>query len=67
MKNIKKQHFMNSRIRVKKTINHTEPDRIPIDNNGAVSGMHEIACKNLLKYLNIQDEIKIIDPIQRVA
>ncbi|MHB1346833.1 MAG: uroporphyrinogen decarboxylase family protein [Candidatus Humimicrobiaceae bacterium] len=58
---------LNSRERVKKTIAHKEPDRVPIDNNGFVSGMHEVAYKNLLRYLNIEDEIIIYDPVQRLA
>lgn len=58
---------MNSRERIKRTLLHKEPDRIPIDNNGFVSGMHEVAYKNLLKYLNIEDEIIIYDPVQRLA
>jgi len=58
---------MNSRERVRRTLIHKEPDRVPIDNNGFVSGMHEVAYKNLLKYLNIKDEIIIYDPVQRLA
>ena len=58
---------MNSRERVRRTLIHKEPDRVPIDNNGFVSGMHEVAYKNLLKYLNIEDEIIIYDPVQRLA
>ena len=58
---------MNSRERVRKTLVHKEPDRAPIDNNGFVSGMHEVAYKNLLKYLNIEDEIIVYDPVQRLA
>ena len=58
---------MNSRERVRRTLIHKEPDRAPIDNNGFVSCMHETAHKNLLKYLNIEDEIVIYDPVQRLA
>lgn len=58
---------MNSRERIKYAINHKEADRVPIDNNGGVSGMHEVAYKNLLNYLSMQDEIRIYDPIQRLA
>lgn len=58
---------MNSRERVRRILIHKEPDRVPIDNNGFVSGMHEVAYKNLLKYLNIKDEIIIYDPVQRLA
>lgn len=38
-----------------------------IDNNGAVTGMHEIAYLNLLSYLQDQDELTIYDPTQRLA
>lgn len=58
---------MNSRQRVQAAITFKEPDRIPIDNNGNVSGMHEVAYKNLLKYLGTSDEIRIYDPVQRLA
>ncbi len=58
---------MNSRQRVRAAISFKEPDRIPIDNNGNVSGMHEVAYNNLLKYLGLSDEIRIYDPVQRLA
>jgi len=58
---------MNPRERCKMAILHKEPDRIPIDNNGVFTGMHEIAYKNLLEHLNIEDKISIYDPIQRLA
>jgi len=58
---------MNSRDRVTSALAYNEPDRLPIDNNGFVSGMHEAAYRNLLKYLNIEDEIRIYDPVQRLA
>ncbi|MBM3702165.1 MAG: hypothetical protein FJW63_04090 [Actinobacteria bacterium] len=58
---------MNARERVRTTLSHKEPDRVPVDNNPVLSGMHEIAYKNLLKYLNLEDEIRICDPVQRLA
>ncbi len=58
---------MTRRERVRKAINFQEPDRVPIDNNGNVSGMHETAYKNLLEYLGESDTIKITDPTQRLA
>jgi len=58
---------MTSRNRVRKTINHEEPDRVPIDNGGAVSGMHEAAYKKLLTFLGLKDRITIYDPVQRLA
>ncbi len=58
---------MTHRERIQKAINHTEPDRVPIDNGGVVSGMHERAYRNLLQYLGMDDEITIYDPVQRLA
>lgn len=58
---------MNSRERVRSAISFKEADRVPIDNNGNVSGMHEVAYTNLLKYLGAGDEIKIYDQVQRLA
>ena len=58
---------MTRRERVRRAINHQEPDRVPIDNNGNVSGMHETAYRNLLCYLGEDDEIRIFDPTQRLA
>lgn len=58
---------MDPRQRVKKAINHQEADRIPIDNNGNVSGMHEVAYRNLLDFLEMKDEIVIYDYVQRLA
>ena len=58
---------MTRRERVRKAISFQEPDRVPIDNNGNVSGMHEIAYRNLLEYLGEEDTIQITDPTQRLA
>lgn len=52
---------MTRRERMQKAINHTEPDRVPIDNGGVVSGMHEVAYRHLLAYLGIEDTITIYD------
>jgi uroporphyrinogen decarboxylase len=40
---------------------------VPIDNGGYVSGMHEVAYKNLLKYLGLEEEIVLSDAVQRLA
>jgi len=58
---------MDSRQRVRLALDFEEADRVPIDNNGNVSGMHEVAYKNLLKYLDMDDEIVIYDYVQRLA
>lgn len=59
---------MNSRERIRKAINFQEPDRVPIDwGMITVSGIHEAAYKNLLSYLNKNEEIVISDPVQGLA
>lgn len=58
---------MTGRERIRKALNHIEADRVPIDNGGVVSGMHEVAYRNLLDYLDMEDEITIYDPVQRLA
>ena len=55
------------RERVKKALNHGEPDRVPIDLGGFICGIHEVAYQNLTKYLNIEVEISIYDYMQRLA
>ena len=48
---------MTSRERVRVSINHIEPDdRVVIESNSVVSQIHEAAYKNLLDYLEIEDE-----------
>ena len=46
---------MNSRERVKTALNHEEPDKVPIDLGGNVSGIHIKAYKKLLEYLGFED------------
>jgi uroporphyrinogen decarboxylase len=58
---------MTHRERIKRAINFQEPDRVPIDNGGGVSGMHEVAYGNLLQHLGMKDEIRIYDAVQRLA
>jgi uroporphyrinogen decarboxylase len=59
---------MNSRERINITLNHNEPDRIPLDLGGNQSGIHIKAYKRLIEYLGIEDkEIKTYDYIQQLA
>ncbi len=60
---------MNSRERVRMTLNHQQPDRIPFDLGGTpMSGMHTTAYKNLRQYLNLPPvDIRISDTIQQLA
>ena len=60
---------MNHRERVLKTINHEEPDRVPIDIGGMRStGIHSIAYRELRKYLGYNyDSIKLYDVFQQLG
>jgi len=58
---------MTPRERVKRALHHQEADRIPIDNNGIVSSLHEVAYRNLLDALGLTEDIVILDPVQRIA
>jgi len=59
---------MNSRERVLAAIHFKEPDRVPVDwGMMTISGIHEVAYRNLLKHLNIDEEIILSDPVQRLA
>jgi len=58
---------MTSRERMLKSLNHEIPDRIPIDLGGCQTGIHQKAYKKLLQYLDIKDEINILDPVQQLA
>ncbi len=58
---------MTSRERMLKALNHEIPDRIPIDLGGFQTGIHQKAYKKLLQYLGINDELKILDPVQQLA
>jgi len=61
------QETMTSRERVIKSLNHEVPDRVPIDLGGFQTGIHKKAYASLLDHLGIQDEIKILDPVQQLA
>ncbi len=58
---------MTSRQRVLKALNHKAPDRVPIDLGGFQTGIHKKAYAELLSYLDISDEITILDPVQQLA
>ena len=61
---------MTSRQRVRATLNHQEPDRVPIDfGQDFHNGINEVAYKNLLDHLGINqtEEIKVYDLMQRLA
>jgi len=59
---------MNSRERVKITLNHKEPDKVPLDLGGNQSSIHINAYKKLLDYLEIKDEnIQYADFVQQIV
>ena len=59
---------MTSRERFQAALEHREPDRVPIDVGGDLhNGIHETAYRNLLKYLQEEDEIKLYDIVQHLA
>lgn len=47
---------MNSRERVMATLNHLEPDKVPVDIGDYVTGIHMHAYRNLIDYLGIEDK-----------
>src|SRR4030065_1939521 len=53
--------------RVRAALSHAEPDRVPVDNNGLVSSIHEVAYVNLLQQLGRTEEVVILDPVQRIV
>ncbi len=60
---------MNSRDRVLTTLNHREPDRIPVDLSGhRSSGIAAIAYSRLRDFLGLpQKPIRVYDPVQQLA
>ena len=58
---------MNSRQRVLSALNHHVLDRVPIDFGGFHSGIHINAYSELIDYLGIEDNPRILDPIQQLA
>jgi uroporphyrinogen decarboxylase len=58
---------MSSRQRVLKALNHEVPDRVPIDLGGFQTGIHRNAYSELIDYLDVEDEIVIMDPVQQLA
>jgi len=59
---------MNPRERVNVTLNHKEPDKVPIDLGGNQSSIHIKAYKKLLNYLEIEDKnIQYADFVQQIV
>jgi uroporphyrinogen decarboxylase len=62
-----KRETMTSRERVLTTLNHEIPDRVPIDFGGNQTGIHKNAYRNLVGYLGLEEEIRIMDDVQQLA
>lgn len=58
---------MNSRDRVLLTVEHKEPDRVPLDLGGWVTSIHKVAYEELLKYLGFNIKPRIIDKVQQIV
>jgi len=58
---------MNSRERLETTLNHKEPDRVPIDLGGIVTGITTGANKTLKSYLDIESDEPVVDRVQQLA
>ena len=62
--------MMTSRERVRRALNHEEPDRVPIDfGQDFHNGINEVAYDNLLAYLQIEPSAptRVYDSMQRLA
>jgi len=57
---------MTHRERLRMALNHKEPDMIPVDLGGVVSGITKVAHQRLIEYLGIEkkEEERIIDRVQ---
>jgi uroporphyrinogen decarboxylase len=59
---------MNSRDRLLLSINHKQPDKVPIDlGSSTVTGISAIAYNNLKKYLKIERPTRVFDVVQQLA
>jgi uroporphyrinogen decarboxylase len=59
---------MNSRERILKSLDHRQPDKVPIDlGSSTVTGISAIAYNNLKKLLNISKSTKVFDVVQQLA
>ena len=58
---------MSPRERVLITLNHNEPDRVPIDLGSCVSGIAVISYNKLKEKLGIETKTEVIDKAQQLA
>ncbi len=64
---MEKKEYMTSRERVRAALNFQTPDRVPIDLGGFQSGIHKKAYLKLLKYLERDEEIIMLDLVQQLV
>lgn len=59
---------LTSRERVRRALNHEEPDRVPVDFGASrVTGIGAIAYKNLLRHLGFAEDVRVYDLKQQLA
>lgn len=63
----KSDQTMTSRERVLAAIERREPDQVPIDLGGHISGISKFAYARLLKYLGLDLPVRLFDEIQLLA
>jgi uroporphyrinogen decarboxylase len=58
---------MTPRERMRKALNHKEPDRIPIDLGGFQTGIHNKAYRALIDHLLLPEDFQTLDAVQQLA
>ena len=58
---------MNSQERIVTSLNLEQPDRIPIDLGGYVTGITKGAYRNLCNYLNRDEDVETLDVVQQLT
>ncbi len=58
---------MTSRERVRASLDHQEPDRVPIDLGGFQTGIHRKAYQALIDYLGYEEPLETLDPVQQLV
>jgi len=58
---------MNSRERVRRALNHQEPDRVPIDLGGYQTGIMVYAYNMVKEMLGVEEKTEIVEMIQQLA
>jgi uroporphyrinogen decarboxylase len=64
---LKKAHLLNSRERLQTALGHHEPDRVPIDLGGIVTGITTGANRTLSEYLDFRSDQSVVDRVQQLA